>query len=47
MEKVTYRTCYEGYVINVLKYILAAYIEYHIHLLRESFDFTTTCDYII
>ena len=47
MEKVTHRTCYEGYVINVLKAILMAYIEYHIHLWRENVDFTTICKYII
>ena len=47
MEKVTHRTCYKGYVINVLKAILMAYIEYHIHLWRENFDFTTICKYII
>ena len=46
MEKVTYRTCYEDYAINVLKNILVAYIEYHIQLWRENFDFTVICNYI-
>ena len=46
MEIVTYRTCYEGYVINVLKDILMAYIESQIHLRRQHFDFTVICDYI-
>ena len=45
-EKVTHRTCYEGYVINVLKAILMAYIENQIHLRRQNFDFTIICDYI-
>ena len=44
MEKVTYRTCYEGYVKNVLKAILMAYIENQIHLRRQHFDFTIICD---
>ena len=46
MEKVTYRTCYEDYVINVLKDILMAYIENQIHLRRQNFDFTIICNYI-
>ena len=46
MEKVTYRTCYEDYVINVLKAILMAYIENQIHLRRQNFDFTIICNYI-
>ena len=36
MEKVTYRTCYEDYVINVLKDILMAYIDHQIHLWRKK-----------
>ena len=46
MEKVTYRTCYEGYVIDVLKAILMAYIENQIHLRRQNFDLHTIWDYI-
>ena len=46
MEKVTYRTCYEDYVKNVLKAILMAYIENQIHLRRKYFNFHTICDYI-
>ena len=46
MGKVTYRTCYEDDVINVLKAILMAYIENQIHLRRQNFDFTIICDYI-
>ena len=46
MEKVTYRTCYEDYVINVLKAILMAYIENQTHLRRQNFDFTIICNYI-
>ena len=46
MEKVTYRTCYEDYVINVLKAILMAYIENQIHLWRKYLNFHTIWDYI-
>ena len=46
MEKITYRTCYEDYVINDLKAILMADIENQIHLRRQNFDFTIICDYI-
>ena len=46
MEKVTYRTCYEDYVKNVLKAILMAYIENQIHLRRKYFNFHTIWDYI-
>ena len=46
METVTYRTCYEGCVINVLKAILMAYIENQIHLRRKYFNFHTIWDYI-
>ena len=46
MEKITYRTCYEGYVVNVLKAILMAYIENQIHLRRQNFDLHTIWDYI-
>ena len=46
MEKVTHRTCYEDFVINVLKAILMAYIENQIHLRRQKFDFTIICNYI-
>ena len=46
MEKVTYRTCYEDYVINVLKDILVAYIEHQIHLRRKYLDFHTIHMYI-
>ena len=45
-ETVTYRTCYEGYVIDVLKAILMAYMEYQINLRRKHFDFHTIWDYI-
>ena len=45
MEKVTYRTCYEDYVINVLKDILVAYIEHQIHLRRKCLDFHTILMY--
>ena len=46
MEKVTYRTCYEDYTVNVFKNILVAYMEYQIHLRRQNFDFTLICNYI-
>ena len=46
MEKVTYRTCYEDYVKNVLKAILMAYIENQIHLRRQNFNFHTIWEYI-
>ena len=46
MEKVTYRTCYEDYVKNVLKDILMTYIENQIHLRRKCFNFHTIWDYI-
>ena len=34
-ETVTYRRCYEDYVINVFKDILVTYIENQIHLRRK------------
>ena len=44
-QTVTYRTCYEDYVVNVFKNILVTYIENQIHL-QQNFDFHTICNYI-
>ena len=46
METVTYRKCYEDYVINVFKDILVTYIENQIHLRRKYFDLHTIRMYI-
>ena len=39
MEAVTYRTCYEDYVVNVFKKILVTYIKHQIHLWRKTLTF--------
>ena len=46
METVTYRKCYEDYVINVFKDILVTYIENQIHLRKQNFDLHTIRMYI-
>ena len=45
-ETVTYRKCYEDYVINVFKDILVTYIENQMHLRRKYFDLHTIRMYI-